>query len=96
MAAAAIVVGIIAGFVGFLPLFASLRLARKHPSASVMNAALYGLGGVFVSLVVAAVCLILCAVVARSSVLPFGIAEIISLIAFTGIYVWRQNAPAKQ
>lgn len=96
MTAAAVVIGVVAGFVGFLPLFASLRLSRKHPSASVMNAALYGLGGVFVSLVVAAVCLIVCAVVARPLVLPFGIAEIISLIGFTAVYVWRKNAPAKQ
>lgn len=88
---AAIVIGVIAGFIGFLPLFASLRLARKHPSVSVANAALYGLGGTFVSLVVVAVALIVCALVARPMALPFGMAEIVSLIVCTAVYVWRKN-----
>ena len=66
---AAIVIGVIAGFIGFLPLFASLRLARKHPSVS----------------------FIVCALVARPQVLPFGMAEIVSLIVCTAVYVWRKN-----
>ena len=87
---AAILIGAITGFVGFLPLFAALRLARKHPSVSIANAALCGLGGTFVSLVVA-VALIVCALVARPSVFPFGMAEIVSLIVCTAAYVWRKN-----
>ena len=87
---AAILIGAITGFVGFLPLFAALRLARKHPSVSIANAALYGLGGTFVSLVVVAVALIVCALVARPS-FPFGMAEIVSLIVCTAAYVWRKN-----
>ena len=75
---AAILIGAITGFVGFLPLFAA-------------NAALYGLGGTFVSLVVVAVALIVCALVARPSVFPFGMAEIVSLIVCTAAYVWRKN-----
>ena len=88
---AAILIGAITGFVGFLPLFAALRLARKQPSVSIANAALYGLGGTFVSLVVVAVALIVCAIVARPSVFPFGMAEIVSLIVCTAAYVWRKN-----
>lgn len=93
--AVAIVAGVIAGFIGFVPLFMSLRLSRKHPSASVANAALYGLGGVCVSLVIAAALLIACAMLARAYVLPFGIAEIAALVLSTAVYVARQNAPSK-
>lgn len=84
--ALAIVIGILAGIVGFLPLFASMRLSRKSLSLSTANTALYGLGGVFVSLVVAAAALIICAMVARSQVLPFGLAEMLALIVSTSVY----------
>lgn len=92
MSLGAIGVGIAVGFISFLPLFGSMRLARKHPSTSVMNTALYGLGGVCTSLVLAALALIICALTARSSILFFGLAEIIVLVGSTVIYVWRKNA----
>lgn len=75
------------GFVGYLPLFAALRVSRKHPSVGVMSTALYGLAGVFVSLVMLAVGMIVCAVVARGLIIPFGVAEIVVFIASTVIYV---------
>ncbi|WP_294382580.1 hypothetical protein [uncultured Senegalimassilia sp.] len=43
------------------------------------------------SLVVVAVALIVCALVARPYVLPYGMAEIVSLIVCTAAYVWRKN-----
>lgn len=93
---AAVAAGIVAGLIGFLPLFVSLRLARRSTSTSAMSAGLYGLAGVFVSLIIVAAALIICAVVARESVLPFGIAEIVALIVSTSIYVVYKNILAKR
>lgn len=87
----AIVIGALAGFVGFLPLFIALRLSRRSLSTTAMNAALYGLVGVFISLVVLIVEMIVCAMVARSLILPFGLAEMLTLIVSTAIYVAYKN-----
>lgn len=94
--AAAIALGILAGVAGFIPLFIALRLSRKSTSTSPLNAGLYGLGGFFVSLIVVAVALIICAVVAREMVLPFAIAEILTLVVVTSIYVVYKNVLAKK
>lgn len=93
---AAVAAGIAAGIIGFLPLFASLRLARRSTSLSAMSTGLYGLAGTFVSLIIVAVALILCAVMARDCVLPFGVAEIAALIASTSVYVVYKNVLAKR
>lgn len=93
---AAIAAGIAAGIVGFLPLFISLRLARRSESLSVMGAGLYGLAGTFVSLIVVVVAMIVCAVVARELILYFGIAEIVALIVSTSLYVVYKNVLAKR
>lgn len=92
----AIVLGIVAGFAGFIPLFIALRLSRRSTSTSPLSAGLYGLAGFFVSMVVVAVALIICALVARESVVPFAIAEIVTLIAATSIYVVYKNVLAKK
>lgn len=92
----AIAVGILAGIVGFIPMFVTLRLSRRSASLSAMSAGLYGLAGVFVSLIVVAVALILCAVIARDMILPFGIAEIVALIVTTSAYVVYKNVLAKR
>ena len=89
--ALAIVIGAVAGLIGFIPLFVALRLSRRSASATALNAALYGLAGVFVSLIVLVVELIVCAQVARSLVLPFGIAEMLALIVSTALYVVYKN-----
>lgn len=93
---AAIALGIVAGVAGFIPLFVALRLSRKSTSTSPLNAGLYGLGGFFASLVVVAIALIICAVVAREMVLPFAIAEIVMLVATTSIYVIYKNVLQKK
>ncbi len=93
---AAIAAGIAAGIVGFLPLFISLRLARRSESLSAMGAGLYGLAGTFVSLIVVVVAMIVCAVVARELILYFGIAEIVALIVSTSLYVVYKNVLAKR
>ncbi len=88
--------GIVAGIVGFLPLFASLRLSRRSASLSAMGTGLYGLAGTFVSLIIVAVALIVCAVCYREVVLPFGVAEIVALIVSTSAYVVYKNVLAKR
>ena len=93
---AAVAAGIVAGIIGFLPLFISLRLARRSASISAMSTGLYGLAGTFVSLIIVAVALIICAVANRSVVLPFGIAEIVALIVSTSVYVVYKNVLAKR
>ncbi len=93
---AAVAAGIAAGIVGFLPLFVSLRLSRRSESLSAMSLGLYGLAGVFISLIIVAVALIVCAQVARSVILPFGIAEILALIVSTSLYVVYKNVLAKR
>ena len=85
--ALAILIGAGAGLLGFIPLFIALRLSRRSASATALNAALYGLAGVSVSLVV----LIVELIVARPLVLPFGIAEMLALIVSTAAYVVYKN-----
>ena len=91
-----VLAGIAAGIIGFLPLFISLRLARRSTNLSAMSAGLYGLAGTFVSLIVVAVCLIVCALNARDVVLSFGVAEIVALIVSTSAYVVYKNVLAKR
>ena len=83
--AAAIALGILAGIAGFIPLFIALRLSHKSTSTSPLSAGLYGLGGFFVSLIVA-----------REMVLPFAVAEILTLVVVTSIYVVYKNVLAKK
>ena len=92
----AVICGIIAGLCGFAPLFAATRLARKSESQQSITLGLYGLGGTCVSLLVVAALLIVCAVVDRGSVAPFAIAEIITLVVSTSIYVVYKNVLAKR
>ena len=70
------------------------RYCRFH--SAFHCAGLYGLGGFFVSLIVVAVALIICAVVAREMVLPFAVAEILTLVVVTSIYVVYKNVLAKK
>lgn len=92
----AIATGIIAGLIGFLPLFGALRLARRSTSTSALSAGMFGLGGSCISLIVLAVALIACAVLDRGSVLPFGIAEMATIIVVTSVYVLYKNVLAKK
>ena len=83
----AVVLGALAGFLGFVPLFASLKLSRYAKATNTMTTALYGLVGVFVSLVVVIAGMIICSQVARGLILPFGITEILALILSTSVYM---------
>lgn len=91
-----IALGICAGFVGFIPMVISMWLSRRNVSTHVVrDAALYGLGGVFVSLVVVVVAMLICALVNRPMVTPFGVAEILSLIICTSVYFVLRNKSYK-
>ena len=76
----AIVLGAICGIVGFVPFIASLRLSRTVTSTSNfshMAALLLGLLG---SMAILFGAVIICAVVVRGVLVPFGAAEAIGLI----------------
>jgi hypothetical protein len=92
----AVFVGILAGVVGFLPIFAAIRISRRSTSTSVLSAAACGLLGSLVSLIVVVVELLVCSQVARPTLLPFGIAELVSLIVVTAAYVAYKNVLAKR
>lgn len=94
--AVAIILGIIAGAIGFIPIFVAIRLSRRSTSTSVMSAAACGLLGSFVSLVVVVVELLLCSKLAHDVLLPFGISELLALIVVTAIYVVYKNMLAKR
>ena len=63
-------------------------------AAAIALGILAGIAG-FIPLVVA-VALIICAVVAREMVLPFAVAEILTLVVVTSIYVVYKNVLAKK
>ncbi|MDO5334669.1 MAG: hypothetical protein Q4F23_01130 [Coriobacteriia bacterium] len=92
----AIICGVVAGLLGFAPLFIATRLVRKSESTQSITLGLYGLGGSCVSLIVVAALLVVCAVVNRGMVAPFAIAEILTLVVSTSVYVVYKNVLAKR
>ncbi len=76
-----IVLGAVCGVLGFLPLIAGLRLARKATPTSNIGHAGALLLGVFGSFVLLIGTLIVCIVGARDAVLPFALAEVVALSA---------------
>lgn len=77
----AAVIGAAVGVLGFLPLYAGLRLARRATKSSnlgQMGACVLGIGASFIILLVAT---IVCMAVARPFTLPFVLAEAIALSA---------------
>jgi uncharacterized membrane protein YhaH (DUF805 family) len=92
----AIILGILAGAIGFIPIFVAIRISRHSTSTSVMSAAACGLLGSLVSLIVVVVELLLCSQLAHDVLLPFGIAELLALIVVTATYVVYKNVLAKR
>ena len=86
----AILCGVVAGIIGFLPLWFALRSSHKHGDTT-MNLAVYALGSFVISLIVLAVLLFACSRIAKGMVLPFGVSEIFALIIVTCVYVVRRN-----
>ena len=90
----AVVLGVVFGVVGFLPLLAGTRIVKKIPATNT-----YGFLGLFlacilISLVLLVVPLIVCAKVAHDVAVAMAIAELIvfvALIAVLGIMRARQK-----
>ena len=79
--AVAIVLGALAGAAGFAPLFAGLRMTRRVTDTSNLGHAGALLLGVLLSVAVLFVTAIACALLAREFVLPFVLAEALSVAA---------------
>ena len=91
-----ILAGALTGFVGFMPLFISLRLSRRSESINAMTAGLYGLAGVAISLVLLIAGLLTCAFVAREGLVSFTLAEAVVFLGSTIAYVVYKNVLAKR
>ena len=81
-----IFLGILAGLLGFLPLFLAMRLGRRSTSIEPLTVGLYGLGGTCLSLVVLIVLLLLAAVNARSQLVSFAVSEVVVFLGVTIAY----------
>ena len=82
-----IVLGALAGILGFLPIFAALRLSRRHVSQGTLSLGLFGLGGACVSLIVLVVATVACGMLARQGIVGFVVAEAITFLGSTIAYV---------
>jgi Ca2+/Na+ antiporter len=86
-----VVMGILTGVLGFLPLILSARLSRRSPSEHALTTGLYGLGGVAISLVILVVGLLICAKLARDGLVSFVVAEAVVFLGCTIVYVLYKN-----
>ena len=79
--AIAIIAGILAGLVSLVPMWAGVRSAKRmdaqQSAAGYLTPVLLAVGGSFVVLALATV---ICVVAARSSVVPFALAEACTLV----------------
>ena len=91
-----IIGGAVAGFVGFIPLFAAIRLSRRVMSVRMLASAATALLGTAVSLALEIAALLLCSNYAHDVLLPFGCAEIVVLVASISVYVVYKNVLAKR
>lgn len=78
--AVAIVLGVLAGIVGFLPLFGSLQLAKRATKTSNLGHMGSLLLGVLVSFLLLFGAALACILLARNLALPFALAEVLALI----------------
>lgn len=91
-----IMLGVLTGILGFLPLFLSLRLSRRSTSTQALTVGLYGLAGVAISLVVLIAGLLACAMLVRDGLVSFVIAEGVVFLGSTIVYFVYKNALAKR
>ncbi len=83
---AAIVLGVVCGILGFLPLYMGLRLARKATPTSNLGHAGALLLGLLFSFLILAVAAIVCIVAVRDLVLPFVFAEVGGLVVSAVVF----------
>ncbi len=77
--ALSIILGLLAGFVGFLPLLGALRLTKKVTTTSNFSHMSALLLGVLVSFLLLFGAILTCKLVAPDLVFPFGVAEVAAL-----------------
>jgi len=82
----AVIAGVVAGLLGFLPLFIGLRLTRLANTSSIVGNMGVLMFGVFVSMAVLIVSAVACIKLARDLTLPFVLAEGISLCVVAIVY----------
>lgn len=82
----AILLGIVVGVLGFLPLVGGLRLTRRANAGNNMVSMSMLLLGLLVSMLVLAIPLIIVALNFRDLVLPFVLAEAIALVVTAIVY----------
>lgn len=81
-----IVLGIIAGLLGFAPLFVAMNMARRFPSTNSLSLGLFGLGGVSVSLVILAIALFIVGFNAKDQLVFFAVSEAAVFLGCTIAY----------
>ena len=91
-----VLMGAIAGFVGFLPLWAALKLMQRSADVGMLSTAAKSLGGVFVSLVLLACAMLACSVFAHDYVGVFGAVELVAFVVFSVAYFMRRNKVLKR
>lgn len=84
--AAAIVIGLVVGALGFMPLVAGLKLARKATATSNLGEAGGLLLGVFGSFAVLLIPAVICIVVARDMTVALVLAEACALVIAAVVY----------
>ena len=90
----AVVLGILFGVVGFLPLFAGIRIVKKIPATNTYGFLGLFLGCIFISAILLVVPLLVCSKVAHDVAFAMAIAELvvfIALVAVLGIMRIRQK-----
>ncbi len=86
----AIVLGAVAGAVGFLPLFGGLQLAKRATATSNLSHAAALLLSALVSLIVLGGALAACVIFARDLLLPFALAEAAALVVIAVVYTVKK------
>ncbi len=77
-----IALGVLTGFLGFLPMFFALRLSRRSTSTQALTIGLYGL--------------VACGLLAREGLISYVIAEILTFLVSTIAFVLYKNVLAKR
>lgn len=86
----AVLLGVLFGIIGALPLFGSLRLVKGIPATNTYGFLGLFLGAILISLILLVVPLIVCAKTAHDVALPMAIAEmLVFLVLVIALGVWR-------
>lgn len=82
----AVLIGIVCGALGFTPFLVARRQMKARLKSDGLGSIAVGMVAVFVSFVVMAVEIVLCAVCARAYILPFSISVIVVFLLAMIVY----------